>query len=184
MTSLEQSYPFYNLGRIGADPIDNTQRNIQNKKYSTYTVSSFTKENLSNMHVDFAVSQPTVMFSGFHLGKGLPSSVVDYDSILTIKQENERPLEKLQLNTRPFVTVPYLGRGSCDTTIESQLQQGELAHDKKSVSTIMEKSFIDYSMFPTDDKMRERVENTTFTIQESAMNGWVRGGAQTREYAQ
>jgi hypothetical protein len=184
MTSLQQSYPFYNIGRIGADPIDNTQRNIENTKFANYNVSSFTKENLSNMHVDFAVSQPTVMFSSFHLGKGLPSSAVDYDTILTMKQENERPLEKLQLNTRTFVTVPYLGRGSCDCTLESQLQQGELAHEKKSISTIMEKSFIDYSMFPSDDKMRERVENTSHTIQESAMSGWVRGGAQTREYAQ
>lgn len=181
MTSLSQSYPFFNLGRIGTDPIDMTQNNIENKKYSNYTTSSYTKDNLSENHINFATSQPTIMFSGFHLGKGLSGSIVDYDSILTIKQEQERPHEKLQLNCRPFATIPYLGRGSCDPSLESQLQQGEIVHGKKSVSTIMEKSFIDYSMYPTDDNMRERTQNATYTIQEAALAGWVRGGTQTRE---
>ena len=172
---------FNNLGRIGFDSIDNTQKNIQNTKFANYNLAAYNKEMLSGSHVNFATSQPTIMFSGFHLGKGLPGSVVDYDTILTIKQENERPLEKLQLNARPFVTVPYLGRGSCDPTLESQLQQGEIAHDKKSVSTIMDKSFIDYSMFPADENMKERTQNASYVMQEAAFNGWVRGGAQTRE---
>ena len=40
------------------------------------------------------------------------------------------------------MTVPYLGRGSCDPTIESQLLQGETVRGKKSVSTVMELSLI------------------------------------------
>jgi hypothetical protein len=100
---------------------------------------------------------------------------------LLINPDNERPLEKLQLNQRPFSTVPYLGRGSCDSSIESQLLQGENVNDKKSVSTIMDKSFLSYTMYPVDSKMQEHVSNPKYTVEESALNGWVRGGSSSRE---
>ena len=103
------------------------------------------------------------------------------ESSLLLKTEQERPLEKLQLFQRPFHTVPYLGRGSVDPGLESQLQQGEMATDKKSVSTVMEKSFAAYSLYPTDDKMENQVKDASHTVEEAAMDGWVRGGSATRE---
>jgi hypothetical protein len=59
------------------------------------------------------------------------------------------------------------------------LQQGEIVSDKKSVSTIMDKSFMNYSLYPTDDKMQDHVKNAA--VEDSALNGWVRGGAATRD---
>jgi hypothetical protein len=123
---------------------------------------------------------PTVMFSGTSNGPGLNGGLVDIDSALLIKTEGERPMEKLSLVERPFLTVPYLGRGSCDPTLESPLIQGELVHDKKSVSTIMDKSFSKYSLFPLDTKAEEYVNNPANTVQEAALDGWVRGGVLTR----
>jgi hypothetical protein len=114
---------------------------------------------------------------------GIAGSVIDVNSMLTLKTEQERPLEKLMLHPRPFVTVPYLGRGSCDPTLESQLQQGELISDRKSVSTIMEQSFSNYVMYPTDIQMEERVKNPAFTVEEAALSGWVRGGQSTRNFS-
>jgi hypothetical protein len=82
---------------------------------------------------------------------------------------------------RPFLTVPYLGRGSNDPVLESQLQQGEIVSDKKSVSTIMDKSFANYSLYPLDSKMEEKVQNPKYSVEEAALNGWVRGGMATRD---
>jgi hypothetical protein len=62
--------------------------------------------------------------------------------------------------------------------------QGENSQDKKSVSTIMTKSFMNYTMYPVDSEMKNRVTDTRNTIEESALDGWVRGGVQTRELAQ
>jgi hypothetical protein len=126
---------------------------------------------------------PTIMFSGTSNGNGLIGSLVDIDSKLMFSSEKERSLEKMSLVERPFLTVPYLGRGSCDPALESQLQQGELVSDKKSVSTIMEKSFGNYSLYPLDTKMQEYVNNPSNTVQELAMDGWVRGGVLTRNMA-
>ena len=120
-------------------------------------------------------------FNGLTNGNGVNATVVDDESVLLLKTEQQRALEKLQLFERPFKTVPYLGRGSCDPALESQLQQGELSSDKKSVSTIMEKSFADYSLYPTDDKMKERINDPSTSVEESALDGWIRGGASTRE---
>jgi hypothetical protein len=175
-------YSFFNMGRIGADAVDNTQRTMYNTRFANYTLSNFFNENLSGAHVDFATSQPNVMFNGVP-GVGIHSGSVDVDSMLLLKQTKERSLEKLQLNERPFLTVPYLGKGSCNPVLESQLLQGEHNGDKKSVSTIMTKSFMDYSLYPTDAKMEEHVSNPAHTIQEAALEGWVRGGMLTREMA-
>jgi len=172
------SYTFNNMGRIGLDATDLTQRNMHNTRFSNYMLSEFFSDKTTNSQVKFATQQPTMMVSG----TGIASSVIDVNSMLTLKSEQERPLEKLMLHPRPFLTVPYLGRGSCDPTLESQLQQGEIVSDKKSVSTIMEQSFSNYVMYPTDTNMEERVKNPAFTVEEAALNGWVRGGQSSRNF--
>ena len=175
------NYFFDKIGRIGADETDGTQRTVSNTKFANYMLSDFTSEKLSDSHVKFATQQPNVMFSGISHGKGLNGSVIDVDSLLLINAENERPLEKLQLMQRPFLTVPYLGRGSCNPSLESQLLQGEIVSEKKSVSTLSEKSLSGYTMYASDNNMVERVQNPRNTIEEAALNGWVRGGTASRE---
>ena len=174
------SFMFNNLGRIGTDSTDQSQKNLYNTRFANHTLSDFYSAQPANSTIQFASAQPTMVMTGTALGNGLNGSVVDAESFLTLKTEQERPLDKLQLTPRPFLTIPYLGKGSCDPVLESQLLQGEIVSDKKSVSTIMEQSFGQYVMYPTDSKMEERVNNPAYTVQEAALDGWVRGGANTR----
>jgi hypothetical protein len=103
-------------------------------------LSNFASDSIQPEEViNFASSQPSMIMNGASKGDGINGSIIDIDSLLTVSQEQARALEKLTLQQRPFLTVPYLGRGSCDPVVESQLQQGEEVHDKKSTSTIMEK---------------------------------------------
>jgi hypothetical protein len=124
--------------------------------------------------------QPSVTYNSVNGGSGVGGGVVEYESLLLNQAEQERPLEKVQLMQRMFNTVPYLGRGAGNTDIESQLQQGEIIDHKKSTSTIMEKSFMPYSMKLIDYNMNERVANAAYTVEEAAMSGWVRGGSDAR----
>lgn len=179
--STISNYLFNNLGRLDADPIDNSQQNLQNTRFANYQLASYFSDTLTNSHIQFATAQPAIMIDGSVGAAGISAAVIDIDSTLLIKKEQERPLDKLQLSQRPFLTVPYLGRGSCDPTLESQLQQGEIVSDKKSVSTIMEKSFMGYTIYPTDDNMNARTSNASSTVEESALSGWTRGGAPSRE---
>ena len=180
MSSVSPYY-FNKTDRIGSDNADNTQNSIQNTRYANHNLANYFSENSSTDHVKFAVEQPTMMFSGISHGNGVSGSSVDNESNLFYKTEQTQPLEKLQLFQRPFATVPYLGRGSCDPAMESQLQHGEVVAGKKSVSTIMDKSFSQYQLYPTDAKMEERVNDASHTVEEAALDGWVRGGMASRE---
>lgn len=177
MSSIS-NYTFNNFNRISNDTTDNTQQNIQNTKFANYTVSSFFSESITSDNMKFATQQPNVMINGTTYGTGLNGDIVDFDTLLNIKKEQERPLEKLSLNQRMFLTIPYLGRGSCDTDAESQLLQGENITEKKSISTVMDKSFLEYSMQPKDNNMLQSVKQ--FSVEESALDGWVRGGMTSR----
>jgi len=175
------SYLFNNMGRIGTDITDQSQTNVYNTRFANYTLSNYFSETASDQHVQFATQQPTLMFSGTHLGNGLSGTVVDTDTNLLYGSKPERSVEKLSLMQRPFITVPYLGRGSCDPELESQLLHGEMVGNMKSVSTIMEKSFAPYSLYPLDNNMQDRAQNPSYRIEEMALNGWTRGGNATRD---
>ena len=177
------NYTFENMGRIGLDATDNTQRTVANSKYSEYMLSGFNSGVGLSSHVDFATQQPNIMFSGTARGTGLNGSVVDFDSLLMIKKEQTRALEKLQLFQRPFVTVPYLGRGSCNPDVESQLLHGEMITDRKSVATLADKTMSDYRTYASDDQMTARVNDPKNWVEEAALEGWVRGGVNSRYMA-
>lgn len=170
---------YHNQDRLGDDSTTESQRTMQNVRYDSYLHSNFF-QNMDAAEMKFATSLPAVIPNGLSHGLGIPGSIVDVDSSLVVKTEQERHLGRLQLNERPFVTVPYLGRGSCDPDVESQLMQGEAVADKKSVSTVMSQSFMGYTMRPADSKLEQRVQDPKFTVEEAALKGWVRGGSDTR----
>ena len=167
------------MGRIGADKSDNSQRNISNTKYGNYILENHLPNGNSDNHVNFATANHAINFKN-SLG-GLPAEAVDYDSLLSIKQQQQREFEKLQLHQRPFVTIPYLGKGGANPDMESKLRQGEVISDRKSTSTVMDKSYIDYESYPLMDEVKNRVNDPSKSIEELAMNGWKRGGISTRE---
>jgi hypothetical protein len=180
MSAFENSFTFNNLGGMKNDESDKSERNLQNTRFSGYMLSNYSAESIDpSQSVDFASSQYTFVVNGTAHGAGINGDVVDINSKLLLSNEQGRSLEKLQLQERPFVSVPYLGRGTCDPVLEHQLLQGENVSEKKSVSTIMEKSFGPYALYITDDSMEKSVSDAK-AVQESALDGWVRGGSNTR----
>lgn len=174
-------FAFYNMASLRSDAVDNTQRNIYNTRFANHTVSNFFSDPAANAHVQFATQQPDVSWFSVQGGSAVGGAVIDVDSDLIIKAQQGRSLEKLSLAQRTFLTIPYLGRGACDVHMEAQMIQGENSHDKKSVGTVMSKSFMDYTMYPVDQKMQSDATNPKHKIEESAMDGWIRGGILTRE---
>lgn len=178
---VENNYHFSQMGRLGNDMTDRTQQNVQNGKHLNAMLYSPFREASVRGHVDFASSTSGLLVNRYQGGAGLDGTVVDDESQLWLKVGQQRPVEKLQLMPRAFLTVPYLGRGSCDPVMESQLLQGETVRGKKSVTTVMEQSFIDPKSYPLEQGIVDRVQDGSNTIEELAMEGWVRGGSSTRE---
>jgi hypothetical protein len=172
------SYLFNSMGRIGQDMTDETAQHLYNTRFGNYTVSNYFSDSINGSNINFATQQPSIMINSTN---GIASGVIDNYSYLLTNTETERPLEKLNLNQRPFITVPYLGRGYGDPTLEAQLQQGQMVADKKSVATLSETSYIDYSTYPMMTDLRNKISNPAYSVQEAAMDGWVRGGTSARE---
>lgn len=163
---------FNSFGRIGNDIGDNTQQNIQNGRYSNLVLTNYFSDKVSSSHVDFVSQYPGLSYNGY-IGSGIGGALVEEETDLFWKREQERPLEKLQLFARPFATIPYLGRGSCDPNLESQLLQGEYVRSKKSVyTTDVEKSFYEPDNYPG--------QTCSNSVEEIALGGWSRGGVDTR----
>ena len=177
-------YQFNSLGRLRFDQEDHTQRNMINTRFSNYLVSNFFTETTSDTHVQFATNQPTINFLGNNGGVGLGGNQVDVDSKLHIQQDQTRAFERLQLNPRIFATIPFLGRGSVDPEMESKLMQGEMVSDfKSSIQSSEQTNLYSAQNYPMHDSLRTRINDPTFSVQESALAGWVRGGINTRELA-
>jgi hypothetical protein len=170
-------YTFNQSARFGNDQVDQSQRTLQNTKYLSSVLFQYTPDKSDRGHLNFATQYPGMMVSGTNGGLGLGGESVEHESNLLWKSDPQRPYENLSLQTRPFMTVPYLGRGSCDPTIESQLLQGETVRGKKSVSTVMEQNFSPLDQYPMEAKRKANASNT---IEELALNGWNRGGQSTR----
>lgn len=177
--SNESNFTFYNMARIENDNTTKTQETLQNDRFSSYITTNHFSQNPVDSQIHFATQQPAVVPTGV-TGVGISGDKVQNESVLLLDGEKERALGRLNLMQRPFLTVPYLGRGSVDPTLELQMKEGEPMGEKKSVSTVMSQSFMGYTLYPTDNNMEDRVSNTKNTVEESAMNGWVRGGADTR----
>jgi len=172
------SYLFNSMGRIGIDVTDQTAQNLYNTRFGNYTVSNYFSDSTTGQQVNFATQQPNVMMNA---KSGVAPGVVDQYSFILQNTDTERPLEKLSLNERLFRTVPYLGRGSGDPTLESQLLQGETVSDKKSVATVSEQSYINYATYPMMDDLKSRIGNPVYSVEEAALDGWVRGGSSARD---
>ena len=118
MLSQQMSYAFNNMGRIGNDAADQSQKTVQNNQFLNAMLTNHFSGQVSDNHIQFATAHPGVMVNGVN-GVGINGSVVDAESTLLMKVGQERPSEKLVLQERPFLTVPYLGKGSVDPTLES-----------------------------------------------------------------
>ena len=177
--STVSNYSFYNMARIENDNTTQTQQTVQNDRFSDYTTTNYFSQKPADNQIQFATQQPAVVPTGV-TGAGISGEQVESESNLLLETENERNLGRLNLMQRQFLTVPYLGRGSADPTLELQLLEGEPITEKKSTSTVMSQSFMGYSLYPTNDDMENRTTDAKYTVEESAMNGWVRGGSDTR----
>mgnify|MGYP001279417860 CR=1 FL=1 len=79
-------------------------------------------------------------FNGLAHGSGISSLVVDESSALLLNTEQQRTGAKIQLHQRPFATIPYLGRGSCNPELESKMLKGQDLFVRKSEQEQNEKN--------------------------------------------
>lgn len=175
-----RDYNFYNMARIGEDSCDKSQKSIQNSSFGSYTTTNhFAHECGMNGPIDFATQQPNVFYMGGHGGIG--GCTVNDETELKLGTIQTNPKCRISLQQRPFLTVPFLGRGAVDSVVESKLQQGDAISNRKSITTTSETSHIKYRHTPMIPSLKSSVTNPANLIEDSAADGWIRGGLPSRE---
>jgi len=175
------SYTFDKSSRIGNDDCCISQTDIQNVASCNYSTQNFFASDCSMKNpIELATSQPGIMYNGGY-NSGAGGCNIDYSSDLLIGTIQTHPKSNINLFHRPFATVPYLGRGSVNPVMESQIQQGEQIVNKRSVNTLSEKSYIKYHQTPLLPAVQDKFNNSATKIEGDASDGWIRGGVPSRE---
>ena len=175
------NYTFDNISRIGSDTCNQDQNTIQNIQSCNYLLQNYFANDCSmRQPIALATSQPGVFYNGGY-NSGAGGCNIDDSSKLMIGSIQTHPKCRIDLFQRPFATVPYLGRGSVDSILESQIQQGELVTNKRSVTKLAEKSYLKYSNTPLIPSVKDRVTNPAYCVEGVASEGWIRGGVPSRD---
>lgn len=173
-------YTFHKSSRIGQDECDKSQANIQNMAASTYMLDRFIPTSPASNFVDFATSQLNMNFKGGYQ-VDIGGSNIDANSSLS-RGALSKPKCKISLIERPFATVPFLGRGKRNVVAESQILQGNLNINKKSVNPSSEVCYLGYSQTPLVPSLKSSITNPANLVEGVADKTWVRGGVASREY--
>lgn len=177
------SFTFDNMARIGNDGANLDQRTIQDTQQCNYMLQSFFANDCTmQKSISLATTQPCVNYKGSH-NVGLGGCNVDDSSNLLIGSIQTNPKCRIDLFQRPFATVPYLGRGAVDPVMESQMMQGEMGTNKRTVTNLAEKSHLKYRTTPLIPEMKQNLDDSTKYMETNAAAGWIRGGLPSRELA-
>ena len=175
------NYNFEQTTRLGYDRTDFSQHILQNAEYANYMLDGFRPACPLKNAIDFATSQPNINFTGSY-NTSIGGSNINESSQLLIN-DLSRTKCRISLTQRPYNTIPYLGRGKCDPMLESQIQQGDFANNKKSINPSSEVSYIQYSQTPLLPTLKATISNPANLIESNAAEGWIRGGLPSRELA-
>jgi hypothetical protein len=175
------NYNFYQTTRLGNDRTDLSQHTLQNAEYANYTLDGFRPACPISSAIEFATSQPNINFKGSYQTSIGGTNINDSSKLLINDITKDKC--RISLNQRPYSTVPYLGRGKCDPLLESQIQQGDFANNKKSINPSSEVSYLKYSQTPMLPSLQSTINNPANLIENNAAEGWIRGGLPSRELA-
>ena len=173
------NFTFDNLTGLNDDSCSISEKEVQNQNFGNYNVQSYFLQNCGmKKPISFATSQPNVFYNGSHT-VGLGGCNVDSDSNLRIGSIQTNPKCRISLQQRPFLTVPFLGRGPSRPVEESKLMQGSYSGDKKSCKNLTEKTLkTNQELVPS---LKASIQNPANLCEGIAADGWIRGGLPSRE---
>jgi hypothetical protein len=140
---------------------------------------------VTNLVPPQAKAQATEIPNPTLLGKegfGYNNKEIDVDSKLRTNPTQEGRLRcPLHVQSRPFATVPYMGRGRLNPDVESGLIYSEFARVERPCGTVTE-TFFDGQFYPLVPHLAAHIQNPKNLIPEDAAKGWLRSGVPSRQF--
>lgn len=168
------------LTRTGDDMCYTTARNAQSASIGDYRVTAFKDCDCPAKNIQaIAMSEPTITFRDGYGWTSVDGCNIDADSCVrnTNNLTNMRYIQ--QLYTRPYATVPFMGRGSGNSVLESVLQTGEDTSQNKQCNTLSG-IYID-RFVPMVPCLAQNIQNPVHLVEEVVAKDWIRGGIPSRD---
>lgn len=124
---------------------------------------------------NIASQNPTINYSN---GFGRPQELLNDES--REGRVNVYKRDTNQLFTRPFLTIPYIGKGEHKVDEESYLLSGENTKQHKQCNSLAG-IFIENQFTPLVPHLKENIQNVNNLISENAQADWIRGGIDTTQ---
>jgi hypothetical protein len=165
----------HNLGRLHDDNSAVLDRTRQSMGQGEWYLQNY-HHSSSRGVMSVATQEVTVIPTD---GYGVNRNVIDRESELKIGAVQTKPNVPIHPQSRPIVTVPYMGRGRGNPYTESLLIKSEAIRDKKSAATVTD-SFFENQFIPMIPHLQENIQNPVHYVEELNDPSWVRGGAMSR----
>jgi hypothetical protein len=168
------------LTRCGDDQCYTTSQTVQSYSICDYMTTAYKDCDCAAQNVEaIAMSEPTITYRDGYGWTSVDGCNIDADSSIRNAHNLTNMRYIQQLYTRPYATVPYMGRGSTDSVLESILQSGEDTSQKKQCNTLSG-VYID-RFVPMVPCLAQNVQNPIHLVEEVAAKDWVRGGIPSRD---
>ncbi len=168
-------FKFNNMTGLSEDTCGISERDIQNNKYGSYYTKNFFSHLCGDRSlIDMATSQPNVFFKD-----GVGDCNMGDETKLRGQGDVRHP-GRIMLRERPYLSVPYLGKGASKPDIESMLMLGTVSTLKKDAKILTEKS-LGNEQVDLVPSLQKTIQNPSNLVEGEALDGWIRGGLPTRD---
>lgn len=176
----QKSLGIQNLSRLNEDSCYLDVRVQQSSKPGQYqTFNYYDCECGAPVARDVSLQQPAVLHRDGYGWTSNGGCNIDHDSKLRNARNMTNPRLIQQLHERPYMTVPYMGRGEGNPCLETVLLPGEATGSKRAGNTLSG-IFID-RFDPQIPVIQENIQNPVHIIPEDTDSQWIRGGQPSRQ---
>ena len=166
--------------RIHDDPCDQAVQNRERLGPGGYQLTTLLPAGQDAATIAYQQPMVPVSVGGF----GWSAAQINADSLLrnhAVQTNSPHCPIRARVQPRPFITVPYMGRGKGEAQLESQLQQPTWVRTDKSCGTISD-AFYENQFTPMIPYVAQNVQNPVHIIPEVASAGWIRSGVPSRQW--
>jgi hypothetical protein len=118
----------------------------------------FGQDTYMDATISTAMRQPGMQYKGGN-GVSHDGKNIDVSSKLSLGSTLDITYGPLNLMPRPFLSVPYLGRGTVNPDIEIEMRKGLQYSNKKTTTNSSEKSYINLKYTPLLDEVQTQLSN-------------------------
>jgi len=151
---------------------------IELETFQSTSSSEHILKDYNNIHPNYIKTATNQPYVNFRDGFGIESRFIDNE-----QREGKFGVHKRdtnQLFTRPFLTIPYMGKGKHNVDQESDLLSSETTAQSRQCNSLAG-VFLKNQFTPLVQTLRENVQNPIHIIPEDSRKDWFRGGIDTTQ---